>query len=147
MAETLTANASPVMDFWPQRKFDTFIKYTLVLVLPGIASFFFLVNGTVPCFGCRTRILLIAQWCFGCCWAVFTLRQALLPCPMLCRGHGEHGTRASRCTISWEEAWPGQLIWTGQRIFHNKECHVHYINYGELAMKGPLLLGDGLSLS
>lgn len=106
MAETLTANASPVMDSWPQMKFDPFIKYTLVLVLPGIKLFFFLVDGIVPCFGCRMRTLLTAQWCFGCGWAVLTPRQKLLYVPCSAR---------KQVQGYWEGAWPGQLTWSGQR--------------------------------
>ena len=38
-----------------------------VLVLAGIELIFFLVAGTVLCFGFSVRIMLITLWCFSCC--------------------------------------------------------------------------------
>ena len=38
-----------------------------VLVSAGIESVFFLVAGTVLCFGFSVRITLITRWCFSCC--------------------------------------------------------------------------------
>lgn len=51
--------------------------------------------------------MLIVSWCnFSCCWALLTLNQGLFSFP---------SAAASRCTRSWEDAWPGQLTQTGQR--------------------------------
>ena len=48
-----------------QFRIDTFYvfgkKYNVVLVLAGIGLIFFLVAGTVLCFGCSVRIVLVTH--------------------------------------------------------------------------------------
>lgn len=76
------------------------MKWDFVLVLAGIELVVFLVCDPVLCFVFSVRMMLIAQWCFSCCWAVLTLRQ----------GHLSVSCSASEQVH--KGAKPGQVTWT-----------------------------------
>ena len=90
------------------------VVWPVVLISAGIELIFFLVAGTVLCFGFRMRIMLITHRCFSCCWAVLTLVKDF---------SASHALPAR----SWEGAQPGQLTQTGQRDipYHVTSCSVY----------------------
>ena len=74
--------------------------YVGVLVSAGTELAFFLVAGTVLCFGFSVRVMLVALRCFGCCWVALLLGQGLFsfPCSaskQVCRKLGGSIARAA----------------------------------------------------
>lgn len=81
-----------------------------VLVLEGIELMFFMVAGTVLCFGFSIRIKLLTRWCFSSCravltqsWGIFSFRTVLT-------------VRSQGCTRRWEGTQTEQLAQTGQKV-------------------------------
>lgn len=92
-----------------------------VIVSARIGLIFFLVAGPVLCF---VRIVWVTCSCFSSCSVVLTPNPGL---PISC------DLPVRRCTKRWKGAWPGVLIWNGQRgISCHRESRPVYKLKGEL---------------
>lgn len=80
------------------------------------------------------RKILIAHWCFSCCWLVLTPSQRL---PVF------RALPVKTCTRNGEGAQPGQAgPELAKGIFRTMESHAQNINWEELARSCWSLLGD-----
>lgn len=71
------------------------------------------------------RIMLTAQWCFGCCQLVLNLEFSF-----------SHALSVRSCTSCFEDIWDS-CPKLAKGIFHTTECQAQSTNWRKLILRGP----------